>query len=1063
MRIASAGLAILVTVALSAFAQTPPPQNWDALDQQLEQAYLKGDLSEALRIAKLAAAAAATPKQSGRSLDRLGYLYYVSGNLQDGEKLLRQALEIRRHQVGPDTPDYAESLNDLALFCRDTRRLEEARKFAEEAVAVRTRVLDPKDPLLAETMETLGSIYDAHGEYELADSVFSKARAIYEAQLDSSKPPAEYGTLLINIGGNDQRLGRYPKAESDFQTGLDVLSKNPGMQHPIYATSLTGAALLEMELGRYALSEKYYNQAAELLKKELGEQHPIYIQVLDHRANLYQAMGNVAAAEADFTAALAARRKIYGPNHELVAATLRNYGRLVSLRDPKAGEKLLQESVDIFSKSSDHPPFEFASALLSLAEEQRKLGDLSGAGNNLRQGLDIAGKGLGEKHPVYASLLENLALVHEAAHEYPQAEERLRQAIAIVTETQGINHPDAGRFVHDLAALYDQEGKYSDAAPLYRRSFEINDAVLSDILDTGSEATKVAELANLDDPVPALIAFQQRAGDQLPEARVLAFEAVARRKGRVLDEVRDWRERLRVSSDPAVLKRFTEWQDLVECQSSISIALGYRDLKPAVVGGCSLPETQLAGRYERLLADLRTKWSADLGKRAVAAIQVIQQRRDALETALSREAPAFAGEFKPARFEDIRARLAPDEIFIELVAYQPSASGARAAQRYGAFVIDAARNLHWVDLGPSAPVDQAVRDLSEAAHDWSDALAAGEHGPARAAEQTAQAALRQISKTVLAPLEFLLASPQVHRTRVAPDGMLTLVPFGALTDRQGRFLIERFAIGYVPAGRDLVAPHSGAVELSAPVIAVSPGAAPTQAASVANLASAFRAERLIRLEGATTEAHRLETIIPTARLLAEGQATEQQVKLLRSPALLHVVGHGVVRGNEDCRGEPNTPGCATPLDRASRVMSLSAIVLEEAYGRGGRSSQDGLLTASELENVDLQGTEMLVLSQCQMAGGVPSSGEGVYGMRRAAAIAGVRTFVAPLWNVADVPERTLMERFYKELAAGHDRAEALRQAQLQLFKTPATRSFLYWAPVILSGDTEPLPRTIFQH
>ncbi len=56
-------------------------------------------------------------------------------------------------------------------------------------------------------------------------------------------------------------------------------------------------------------------------------------------------------------------------------------------------------------------------------------------------------------------------------------------------------------------------------------------------------------------------------------------------------------------------------------------------------------------------------------------------------------------------------------------------------------------------------------------------------------------------------------------------------------------------------------------------------------------------------------------------------------------------------------------------------MSLSAIVLEEAYGRGGDSSQDGLLTALELQSLDLQGSEMLVLSQCWMADGVPSSGD----------------------------------------------------------------------------------------
>ena len=126
--------ALLVALALAAFAQNSAPRDWDSLDQQLEQAYLKGDLPESLRLAKLAVDAASNPKQSGRSLDRLGYLYYVSGNLKDGEAFLRKGIEIRRTQIGPDTAEYAESANDLALFCRDTRKLDEARTLGEQAV-----------------------------------------------------------------------------------------------------------------------------------------------------------------------------------------------------------------------------------------------------------------------------------------------------------------------------------------------------------------------------------------------------------------------------------------------------------------------------------------------------------------------------------------------------------------------------------------------------------------------------------------------------------------------------------------------------------------------------------------------------------------------------------------------------------------------------------------------------------------------------------------------------------------------------------------------------------------
>ncbi len=1058
----------LIAIALlssGAFAQPAARADWETLDKQLEAAYLKGDLAEGIRVAKLAVDAATTPQQSGKSLDRLGYLYYVSGNFKDGEFLLRQGLEIRRTKVGPDTEEYAESLNDLALFCRDTRKLEEARTRAEEAVAIRTRVLDAKDPVLAETLETLGSIYSARGEYEMSASTFEKARAIYESQLDPRNPRAEYGTLMVNIAGNDQRLGKYRKAEADFKLALDVLRQNPGVKHPIYGTSVMGFANLEMEIGNYPASEKAYNEAEPLMKKQLGDQHPMYAHMLNNRAVLYAALGNPAAAAADYQAALEVRRKLYGPKHVQVAAILRNYGRLVSSANPAEGEKLLQEAADIYAATPDHPAFEYANTLIALGEAQRKRGDLPAARKTIQTALEVTEQGLGTKHPVYADALAELALIHQGAREYAEAERRFGEAIAVVSETHGPNHPDAARYTERLAALYDEEGKYRAAAPLYRSSFEINDRLLTDILNVGSESNKVTFLQNLEDPIPALIAFQQRAGDQIPEARALAFEAVARRKGRVLDQVRGWRERLAASSDPGLRKRFNEWEAMLECQSSLTIALGYRDLKPAVAGACSLEDTELEGRYERLLQDLRTKWTAELGRQGLAALQILQQRRNVLEASLSRDSPQFGAVVTPVRVEDMRANLGPDELFIEFVGYQPISRPGRtqSGRHYGAFLLDRAREVSWVDLGPAAPIDSAVRDLFEAANDWSIAVGRRESQNAKALEGTADDARRELSRRVLEPLEpWLSLAKDAHRLRIAPDGMLTLVPFGALSDPRGRFLVERYALDHILAGRDLADSGRQDVPAGPPVIALSPGAGAGRPVARGLVASVFRADRLERLEGAEAEARKLQSVIPRAQLLGEGEATEQRLKQLHSPALLHIVGHGIVRGTEDCKADPGSPGCAvSSLDPASRVMSLSAIVLEEAYGRGGVSTQDGWLTALELQTIDLDGTALLVLSQCQMAGGVATSGEGVYGMRRAAAIAGARTFVAPLWKVADAPEQALMERFYRELSAGRSRVEALRLAELELLKNPDTGNFLYWAPVILSGDPSPLPKGIF--
>ena len=988
-------------------------------------------------------------------MDRLGFFEYTSGDQKDGESHLRQALELRKTDLGIETADYAESANDLALFCRDSAKLPEARTLAEQAVAIRSRVLGARDLRVAESLNTLGSVVALMGEYDLAISRFEEARAIHESQTAPADLGEEYGTLCINLAGTYQRVGKYAQAEALFEKGLAVLRRKPGVNHPAYSASLVAYATLQADLGHYSAAEKLYDESGKLLREQLGEQHPYYAAFLNNRAALYTALGNLTVAESDYRKALELKRKIYGANALTIGASLRNLARLVYGRNPAEGEKLFQEAVDLYARNPKAPAFDYASALLGLAEAQRKRGDLPAARATLQQATEVTEKGLGTKHPLYARELRDLALVHQSAGEYAQSEQLLREAVGIVQQTQGEDHPDLAPYLESLAAVYDQAGDYREAEPLYRRSLDISDRALADMLTVGSESSKAAVVANLEDPIPRLLSFQRRAGDRLPAARALAFEAVARRKGRILDEVHDWGQSLRSSPDSAIRSRFRQWEEMLQCEASLSIALGYRELKPAVVGTCALPDTELAGRYERLLHDLRANWTDALGRQALQAVSVLKQRIDLLEAGLSRQIPQFSSARRPVQFEDIRSNLQPDELLIEFVSYRERES-REPDQHYGAFLLGRNGDLRWVDLGPAGPIDRAVQDLIAAANDWSVSLAGRETRSAQASEETARQALKTLSDKLSPVIAALAQWKGAGRLRIAPDGMLNLVPFGALLDARGRYLVERFATSYVSAGRELAAPSlPGRREEGPIIVAVSPG-------SGGPAPGAFRADRLERLEDAELEAREVRRWIPRALLLGEGQATEQRMKQLHRPALLHIVGHGVVKGNEDCRDDPSGTGCRwSGIGPAARVMSLSAIVLEEAYGRGGTSPQDGMLTALELQTLDLQSTEMLVLSQCRMADGVPSSGEGVFGMRRAAAIAGVKTFVAPLWKVADTTEQALMNRFYQELSAGRSRAEALRQAQLGLLRNPRTANFLQWAPVILSGDPAPLPHELF--
>ena len=118
-------------------------------------------------------------------------------------------------------------------------------------------------------------------------------------------------------------------------------------------------------------------------------------------------------------------------------------------------------------------------------------------------------------------------------------------------------------------------------------------------------------------------------------------------------------------------------------------------------------------------------------------------------------------------------------------------------------------------------------------------------------------------------------------------------------------------------------------------------------------------------------------------------------------------------------------------------------------------AEDGLLAAEDVSGLDLLATELVVLSACETGLGEVRTGEGVFGLRRAFVLAGAKTLVMSLWKVPDEQTRELMESFYRRTLAGEPRAEALRQAQLEMKKKYPDP--FYWGAFICQGDPGPLP------
>jgi CHAT domain-containing protein len=116
-------------------------------------------------------------------------------------------------------------------------------------------------------------------------------------------------------------------------------------------------------------------------------------------------------------------------------------------------------------------------------------------------------------------------------------------------------------------------------------------------------------------------------------------------------------------------------------------------------------------------------------------------------------------------------------------------------------------------------------------------------------------------------------------------------------------------------------------------------------------------------------------------------------------------------------------------------------------------AEDGLLQMYEIFNMKLN-ADLVVLSACETGLGKDVKGEGLIGLTRAFLYAGTPSVVVSLWKVEDRSTADLMVRFYRHLKGGKlSKAEALRQAQLELIREGKFTHPYHWAPFVLVGKS----------
>ena len=349
--------------------------------------------------------------------------------------------------------------------------------------------------------------------------------------------------------------------------------------------------------------------------------------------------------------------------------------------------------------------------------------------------------------------------------------------------------------------------------------------------------------------------------------------------------------------------------------------------------------------------------------------------------------------------DDLQAEMPKDSVLIEYIWFTPYPSnvvGLKDVSQLVGFTFDDEGNVSVQSLGTYESLRRQIQ----------------------AFRQTQSPLLgKSLFQTVVQPL--LANTDSVEHIYIAPDGDLSTIPFELMVVDDGDLLIDHATINYLSSGRDLVRKSNPSPEnLSAVVFAN-----PTYAEQ----------DELTPLPHTQTEATMLLELFPNSVVYSGVEATVDRLYNVSKPNVLHIATHGFF--------EPDNPS----IGYDDNPMTRSGLFLGKGSDMGTR------ILASEIVTLDLEGTDLVVLSACESGLADTSSGDGAYGMRHAFSLAGAQNQVLSLWPVDDDATAHFMEQFYKKLANGVDKSTAIRETKLTMRNDGQWSSPRQWGAFILIG------------
>jgi CHAT domain-containing protein/Flp pilus assembly protein TadD len=947
----------------------------------------------------------------GNARFSLGTIY---GNLGDYPRALEsfeQALLLARKIENPGMEGLA--LGNLGVVYQSIGEYAKAVELFQEALRLTQETGNQEGA--ANTLMGLGNVY-------LNESNYPEAVQYYQQSLllarEIGNKPIE-GNALVNLGAAYQKMGELLQAQEHYEQALSI-SREVG--NPVgESLALNNLGEIQLNQGNYLKAQDFYQQSLEISRR-IGNQAEAGL-ALNNLGKVHQNLGDYPQAEQYYQEALAIARQIGNKQGE--GNALGNLGMVaVNQGNYPQAQEYYEQCLVIFEELGNQEAQ--GTTLLGLGNVELRLGEYLEAGVYYQKSLEIA-REIGNKSGEGDTLL-GLGNAYFYREDYSEAAEFYQQSLQIKQELG-----DRGGVSNSLLGLGVIAANLND----YPKSQELLAESLQIKRELGDQAGVANNLNNLG-AVESYLSNYSEANKLLQEALIIYREigdpagetSVLHNLGNLYTKVEDY-------------ERANEYL-FAAINLKESLRIGLTDQQKISFSEQYQPTYEILQKV--LVIQNKPEMALEVSERgrARAFVELLAQRfPETVDSALNIPAPnleqirQIAAEQNATivQYSQVQGNLynldidrfwEESELYIWVIEPSGKVTFRRTdlkplwqEQNSGVSeLIATARCFGNWSCRRNITVARNSRGIPEVRTDRPREV----NPPSTPPVTTGDRHFQKLHELLIQPIADLLPTDPTERVIFIPHDSLFLVPFPALQQPDGRYLIEQHTIVTAPSIQVLAFTRAASTDLER----ANHRLAAEEVLIVGNPLMPFfggGGERLPPLLGAEEEAIAIGELLNVSPVIGEAATKSTVVQKMLGSRIIHLATHG-------------------SFDSENPLDGWLALTPE--------GTDNGLLTVAEIFGLNLN-TELVVLSACDTGRG-KITGDGVVGLSRAFVSAGTPSVLVSLWQVPDNSTAVLMQEFYRQLQEGEDKAQALRQAMLttmEAFPNP-----IDWAGFTLMGEAE---------